>query len=391
MKLLFITHSYYPAFKHGGPVVSVHSINKKLVEMGVEVTVLTTNAGLEKDKSIQVNDWILQDGVRVKYFNYYGNRLYNISPALAFETAKIIKEYDIVHSTPVWNFPNLIAGYLCILFNKPYVISPRGTLYKETIDLKSTFLKKIYYCLFVKYLLNKASLIHFTTNDEKEKVIEYLGLNNNAVVIPNGLDMDDFSILPNKGLFRKRYNINENDLIVLFLGRINIKKGLDLLIKAFMKLTKEIKDIKLIIAGFDNEGYSEKLKQLITGLHIQEHVIFTGPLLNEFKKEAFIDADVFVLPSHSENFGMAVVEAMASGCPVVLSNKVGIHNVISENNIGVVTEASINSLVLGLRKIILDTGYQKMLSDSGRDYVNKYFNINSVAIEVISEYERLLN
>ena len=390
MKLLVITHSYFPAFRNGGPIISVHSLNKSLASLGVDISVITTNAGLEDDNEIPLNSWTDVDGIKVKYCPYYGGQLYNISPHMVAELLRIIKGVNLVYITPVWNFPNLMGALVSHMFRKPYIISPRGTLYREAIELRSGILKKIYYNLIVRHMLKRAHGIHFTTEDEKNKVLDYLKINKNNFVISNGIDLAQFKVLPPKGCFKKKYPQLIHNRYILFLGRINEKKGLDILVHAFRLLSEQYADLFLVIAGFDNDGYLKTVKELIGKTNISDKVIIPGPLVGKSKLEAYVDADLFVLPSYSENFGMAVIEAMACGCPVVLTNKVGIHETISANELGLVSETNVKSLKSCLNRVLLDGKLQKKFSKSAKEYVIKHFSSNSISSEILSKFKDIL-
>jgi len=391
LKLLVITHSYYPAFRNGGPIFSIHILNKRLASYGIDVSVFTTNAGIENNIDVPLNSWTDVDGVRVKYFAYYGTELYNISPSMTYELYKIIKSYDLIYITPVWNFPNLIGAAASCIFKKPYIISPRGTLYKETVEMKSTLLKKIYYELVVKYMLRNARNIHFTTEDEKVKVSDYIALNTDSFVMSNGIDLSSYKVLPEKGYFKNRHEQLKGKRFILFLGRINRKKGLDILTYAFKNLAKRYQDLYLIIAGFDNEKYLQYIKDLVAKNDLTDRVIFCGPLIDNDKLEAFVDADLFVLPSYSENFGMAVVEAMACGCPVVISDNVGISDQVKDLNAGVVVQSNIESLFKGVAKLLDNQQMAKSFSIEAKKYVEDNFDVNVIATNMLSKFEETLN
>src|SRR3989344_4734492 len=158
MKILHIVSSYWPAFKMGGPIKSVHELNKWLVKKGVEVTVYTTNAGL-KDENIVLK-----------------------------------KNFDLIHITGVWNFPVLVAAFLARFYKKPYIISSRGSLMKEPLEKKSSLIKKNYLSLIAKRDLEYASALHFTVEVEKEEYLKAGLPLKKAIVIPNGLDIEDYEI-----------------------------------------------------------------------------------------------------------------------------------------------------------------------------------------------------
>lgn len=187
MKILHVVSSYYPAFKMGGPIESVHSLNKSLTQKDVDITVYTTDAGIEK--KTELNKEVLIDGVKVFYFHYYGYIHFTFSPALFLAIKKNIKNFDLIHITGVWNFPCIVAAFLARFYKKPYIISPRGSLMEEPLTKKSPLKKKFFLQIFVKRDLKNASAIHFTTEAEKE---EFLRLDlpfKKLIVIPNGIEI----------------------------------------------------------------------------------------------------------------------------------------------------------------------------------------------------------
>jgi len=188
MNILYLTHSYYPAFRLGGPTKSIHLVNKKLSEKKININVITTNAGLESNNKIKLNEWVIQDGVKVKYLKCYGNKLYNISPFMLWEIYKIINKFDIVHISPVWNFPTIVGSIMSYIYKIPYIISPRGTLNKESFDIKNKFLKMLYYKIIAQRIIKESTALHFTSNDEMQNVINYHKLKNDYCVIPNGIN-----------------------------------------------------------------------------------------------------------------------------------------------------------------------------------------------------------
>lgn len=208
MRLLCVSPSYWPAFQFGGPIFSVHELNKRLASKGVEVSVYTTNAGLEK-KPGSIGQREL-DNIRVNYFAYskllhsLGSTGWHFSPAMSRAVSKNINNFDIVYIVAVWNYPAAITAYLCRRNKKPYIISPRGSLYPY-VTQKKFYKKWFYYNLVTKRDLSFATAIHYTTQDEKEACHAHLGLKNRAFVIPNGINLAEFANLTDGQIFRQRY------------------------------------------------------------------------------------------------------------------------------------------------------------------------------------------
>jgi glycosyltransferase involved in cell wall biosynthesis len=390
MNILHITPSYYPAFKYGGPIQSVHLLNKTLVKKGLRVDVITTDAGLEGRNDIPLNRWAFLDDVRVRYLKYYGYEHYTFSPRLFFEIFKGMEKYDLIHITAVWNFPVLAGAIASLIYKKPYIISPRGTIYEQTIKLKSSNKKMLYFNVIARQYLQRANAIHFTTTDEQEEVTKYLKLTCSSFVVPNGLDFSEFKEPPEKRYLETRYPVLVGKRNMLFLGRINIKKGIDILIESFKKLAEEYKDLFLVLAGPDNENYGEEIKVRLGKYGVLNKTIFTGMITGKEKLSVYNDAELFVLPSYSENFGMSVVEAMACGVPVVISNKVGIYKEVENNKAGVVVETNPESLHRGIKSLLDNETRRKEIAENGRRLAESYYDIDMVADMMIKTYEGVL-
>ena len=393
MKILHIVSSYWPAFEFGGPIQSVHLLNKNLASLGLDVTVYTTNAGLEDKKEILGKENILE-GVKVNYFPYFGPRNYNFSPALFFALKENIKNFDLVHITGVWNFPVFAGAYWARKFKKPYILSPRGSLYPETfrgISFLKYLKKRIYWLLISKRDVEKASLIHYTTLDEAERTRKFLNLENKFAVIPNGLDREEFlGDLPAEGEFKKKYLPSPKSDYLLILGRLNWKKGFDILIPAVAEILKDFPDLYLVVVGPDERGYKKEIEGWIKKYGLEKKIIFTGLLVGRDKWGAYRDAEAFLLPSYSENFGMVVVEAMAMGTPVIISDKVGIYKEIKENEAGVVARTNKESLYQGMRKVLADRNFAQKIARNGKKLVEKNYDIKEVARKMEEMYANII-
>lgn len=394
MKILIISPAHLHGYKIGGPIASMESMNKGLVDEGVFVDVLATPYGLDDESEETLKTWQDVDGIknyRVKYFKYWGYGNFTFSPSLVLEAYRIVKEYDLVICNGIMNFPLIFSALVALLKGKPYSFLPHGTLYKETFELKSKFAKKLLYNLIVKHLLVRSSGIQFTTLDEKEKVCSYLQINPKSFIIPNSIDASKYIVLPPKGLFFKEYPLLENKRLIVFFGRITAKKGMDILIESFYKLSNEFPDLHLVIAGSDEENYSIKVKEWIKEYNLSEQVTFTGLLSGKNKYSVLIDSEIFVLPSYSENFGMSVVEAMLCGIPVVISKGVGIYNEVSDNDAGIVTDISVDAVFSGIKELLQNEPKRKKYSNQGKVFVREYYDQRTIAKELVKQYNIILN
>lgn len=401
IKLLHISPSYFPAFRFGGPIQSVHLLNKSLVKKGVKVDVLTTKAGLTVEQREKIKErsnsegWCLVDsassdksdyavtsGVRVKYLSFVGYEHYNFSIQMVKEIWKIIDDYDIVHITAVWNFPVLVGSVISFVKNKPYIISTRGALHQEALSSKSAFVKKLYFNLLAKHYLKKAFAIHYTTEVEKEES-ELVLKHKDCFVIPNGIDLRE---IDNRD---QRSEIRITEKYILILGRIDRIKGFDILIPAFANIIVKYNDLKLVVAGDDTTPYTKEVRKMIEAQNISNKVIFTGQVIGDDKWSLYKNALMFVLPSYSENFGMSVVEAMACGCPVVISDKVGIYKEVAVNNAGIIVSTIVESVAEGIKKLLNDENLKRTIAANGKTMVEKYYDIDKVSDSMIIQYKKI--
>lgn len=393
MKLLCVSPEYWPAFQSGGPVTSVHGLSKALVKLGVDVTVYTTNCFL--DGRVIINKEVNVDQVKVVYFSFVkyleflGEPGWQFSLQMTKTLRSDLKRFDLVHIHAVWNYPMAVAAHYCRLYDKPYIISPRGTLYPYTIG-KKAWKKLPYYYLITKRGIKYAKVVHYTTYDEMEKCHSFLGLKNKAITVHNGIDMSEYSNLPDRESLIERYPILKGKKVILFLGRIHWIKGLDILSKAYGRLARERKDVHLLIVGPNEGGYEKKVKGWLNEEGVLEHVSFTGMLRDKAKLEVLAGSDLFVLPSYSESFGMAVVEAMACRLPVIISNRVGIYSEVAESKAGLVIEADAGQLTEAMTHLLDNPDICKEMGENGMKLVSEQFALDKVAERMVDVYESIL-
>ena len=390
MKLLVVIPSYWPATQFGGTIFSSHNLNKVLAREGVDLTVYTTNVGIE-DK-VTLDSETIVDGVKVRYFGFnkffefFGGTGWQFSLPLANTLKKNINNFDVVHIISLWNYPTTIAAHYCQKHNKPYIISPRGIFYPYTMA-KKAWKKWLYYNLFIKNNLRSANSVHYTTKDEARQCHAFLRLKNRHIVIPNGIDMREFAVLPPKDELAELFPVLRNKKVILFLGRINWKKGLDILIKAFARISRENKDTHLLIVGNDEGDYRKKVEGWIRECGIPDKVTFTGELSGVDRLRAYSGSDIFVLPSYSENFGMTVVEAMACGLPIVISDKVGVYEEVREGKAGIVVKTDTDSVYRGIAELLGNASAMKTCAENGKKLAKELYDIEKVASSMMDLYK----
>ena len=318
MRISLIIPSFYPAVVYGGPIFATLHAAEALSEKGVLVYVSTTNANGKEKLKVTPNKFIKhKNNLYIKYYNE------TIINRFSFDMLKglwkDIKDADIVHVQSIFSLPSPMGLFYSKIFKKKVLLSPRGSLCKWCFNEKRTFKK-----LWLKFLINpfiKDIKWHATSIKEKED-IKSIFPNAEVVIIPDGVNIKEFSNpkdLSPKEFMQKFAKVNLSpDKIIVSMARIHKVKGFDILIKSFKKVLKEYPNAVLLIAGKD-DGELENLKNLTKNLNIEDKVFFTGALYKEDKRDFLANADLFVLPSHTENFGIVYIESLAAGTPIVAS------------------------------------------------------------------------
>jgi glycosyltransferase involved in cell wall biosynthesis len=378
VRILHVSPTYLPSIRYGGPIYSVHGLCVGLSNRSHEVHVYTTNVDGETVSSVPVGCPVEKDGVKITYFSAgFGRRLYR-SPDMTTALRRSLPQFDIVHLHSVFLWPTTAVAAAARRIDLPYVLSPRGMLVPELIQRKSSIIKRSWIDLFERRNLARAAAVH-VTSDLEAASLKRLGLCARRIaVIPNGVepppsrpDGDSANLFDQ---FPKP--------MVLYLGRINWKKGLDRLLTA-MAL---VPGAHLVVAGNDEEDYTKHLRSLACQSGVSERIHFVGPIYGEQKWKAFAAAKVFALPSYSENFGNAVLEAMAASVPVVVTREVGLAKAIAELGAGLVVDGSTDKIAEAISRILADTGLRTKMGAAGRRSALEHFSWASIAAKTEQLY-----
>jgi len=395
MKILQVAPAYFPAISIGGPIQSSLAL-ATLLQKTHRVTALTTPLGLSAEEAAGVTYDEAQKapfGGELIYKHFYGYPHFTFSPDSHAWLRSHVCEYDLAILHGVWNFPILSAARACQKNGVPYLVFPHGTLYQETVSMKSGFKKRLFLKLFVNRLLTRASSVVFTTHDEAEKVTAFLGLPLATAVIPNIVRDNAYDRLPSRGLLRNRLGIGPDVSLLLHLGRIAPKKNLPATLEVLQRLRAMGRNVELIIAGGDDDGERPRLEATARELGVIKAVHFTGLLSRESIREVLADADVFMLPSLSENFGIAVVEAMLARVPIVISDGVGIGREIGAADAGVVMPlaAGVDGLTDAVARLLDNPQERQRLAHAGREFALREYAEESVADRVRAVVQQATN
>ncbi len=366
----------------GGPPKIIYDHALVQMRLGAEVTILTPISEGQKLYAIP-------EGAKVITCkrHWFSKFWAEFSPELYTWIKAHGNEYDIIHIHGVWHFAG-VAPYLAGI-NTAKCITTHGLLDSWTIG-KGYWKKYLFGLLFQKNILKNTELIQINNTDEQADLKRFLGFEHpNVKIIPNGMNLQDFSKLPPKGTFRDKFQVPNDKKIILFMSRINLKKGLDLLLPAFKEVAAQRTDCVLILAGSD-DGYLTETKHFIREKSLQNNIKLVGMLTGNDKLAALSDADIFVLPSHSEGFSIATLEALISGLPSLLSDRVGFGEAIKEANAAHLVKLTQESITEGFVKMLDDDEYCKMLSKNGIALVKNRYDIELVAKQLFNEFEKII-
>ena len=386
MRILHVIPSLAP--RYGGPSKDCAELCRELARRGIRVSIYTTNIDGKGYLDVRVDTPVWNDGVECRYFPVQRPRSFVFSLPLARALKAAVPKFDLVHIHSLYLFPSTVAAHYCRRYGVPYLIKPHGSL-DPYIFRRHRGRKWIYDQLFEWRNLNRAAAIHFTTLEE-QALTHPLGVRAPGLVVPVGVHLHEFLAAPPPGAFRAAYPETQGKRIILFLGRLNFKKGLDLLTKAFGEIARRRNDVHLMLVGPDNDDYAVNIRRWLRARDLLGRATFAGMLSGPKKLAAFRDADVFVLPSYTENFGIAVVEAMASSLPVVISNKVNIWSAIADARAGLVVDCDVEQLSEAVLTVLDDPVLGREMGQRGRRLVEERFTREAVAEQMMQEYRRIL-
>jgi glycosyltransferase involved in cell wall biosynthesis len=301
----------------------------------------------------------------------------------------LIPAAEVVHIHSLYLFHTLRASRMAKAAGVPYVVRPHGTL-DPYIRRRHRLVKAAYNALAENRTLRHAAAVHFTSVEERDLARPALPRGVNTAVIPLGLDAAEFRDLPDRETSRRSLGIDPRALVWLFLGRLNHKKGLDLLAPAFVEFCRHAPESRLIVAGPDDDGLGRKFLETCSLGGVNGRVLLPGFVAGAAMKRLLAAADLWILPSYSENFGVAVVEAMAAGLPVLITNRVNIWREVESGGAGFAVAPDREALLAGmLRLAALSPGERAAMGLRARDLCRTY-SWDSVAARLTALYTDLL-
>lgn len=358
-----------------------------LAKAGVEVHIATTDDNGAGQLDVPLETPIIDQGVTTYYF-HRNFSTYTVSLSLKRWLQQHVQDYDLVHLHSLFSYSSTMAGAYARRAKVPYIVRTLGHLSRWGMTSRSRSIKQLSLSLVEKRLLNNAALVHYTSEQERNEAHEF-GINAPSCVLPLGIELDNLHN-DQVGSLTARYPQLADRFVFLFLSRLHAKKGLDLLLSAFAELHGEHPQIALVLAGDGDEAFLQELHRTVSELKLSDTVVFTGFLDGKEKQMAFRGADIFVLPSYAENFANAVVEAMAVGLPVIVSDQVGVADAVQHAHAGLVVPCSIKELKDAMSRLLLDAVLRLDQGCNGRALVHERFSIEATTKSLVEIYNGVL-
>jgi glycosyltransferase involved in cell wall biosynthesis len=386
MKILIVIASIAPLY--GGTSKIALEWAEELGKQGMSVDLITTNANGRDYLDVTLQNWIEKPTYRIQYFPCWNISEYKLSGSLAIWLFRHVRDYDIVHTMGVFSPAVTTAHWSCQLHKVPYIMNPQGMLEPWALAYKSQK-KQIYSTLIERSALENASAVQALNTTELEN-IKALGLQASLVLVPNGIDRQEFEELPDPEIFIQQFPETSHKTRILFMARIDPKKGLDLLAPAFAKVREQFPNTHLIVAGPDSIGFLKKATEYFAVAGCLEAVTFTGMLTGKTKASALSAADLYVAPSYSEGFSMSVLEAMAASLPCTITTGCNFPEAGLANAAHVVdmnAEAIANAIILCLQ----EPAAARAMGDRARQFVLDNYTWDIIATNLIDLYRDILD
>ena len=369
----------------GGPSVAVRNIAKALQRRGLEVDIATTDDdGDDRRLDVPLDRFMPLEGQRVRYFPRQFRR-YCASYPLQSWLCRHIRDYDVVHAHGLFSFAPVTAAWRARAAGVPYIMRPAGVLDTWGMTNKSRLMKKTSLALVDGPLLAGAAAVHFMTDLEQRRAAD-LSLTIRPVVLPLGFDLQREETPPQPLAALHA----EGERVVLYVARIHKIKCVDVLLRAFASLPAELAAV-LWIAGDGDRSLLGELQALAAQLGLGARVKWLGFADAALKRSLLARASVFALPSASENFGVAVVEAMHAGLPVVVTQGCGLASMVESAGAGVVTDGSVEALRDALQRLLIDSALSRSMGAAGRRVVERELSLDAFGARLEGLYRSVLS
>jgi glycosyltransferase involved in cell wall biosynthesis len=370
--ILYVAPGYKPAYRLGGPIWSISAIAEGMVARGHRVTVFATNGNGSEDLDVPTDRFVDVDGVAVRYFRrteplqrylpwfkYVSQSIgYLYTPDLVPVLRTCLDQVDVVHTQMPFVYPTQAAARAAFVRGRPVFYSQRGVFDPSRLQFRS-WKKSLYIRLVERPIMRRATGLVALTADEASS-FRALGIETPVHLVPNGIDVERFRRVPAGSL--SELGISDEHKVVLFLARLHQTKGADVLVDAFLRVAPRHPKSVLVLAGNDEQGLLPGLTARIASANAAARVMTPGLVTGELKLDLLARADLFALPSIGEGLSMAVLEAMASGTPAILSRECNLP-IVETAGAGAVVERTVDQFARALDRFLQDDALRQAAAD----------------------------
>ena len=396
MRILYALHAYKPAYRIGGPVLSVSAAAEQLARKGHEVIVFATNSNLTEELDVPTDQPIDVEGVEVWYFrreeplqkylpfvSYFSQSMgFMYCPAMKGALVRIMSSVDVVDTHMPFVYPTYAAAQAALKARKPLFYHQRGNFNPARLAFRSGK-KKLYISLIERPIMRRATTLIALTEAERSW-FRALGVNTPCAVIPNGIDLP----LPRPDAVARvteRFGIAASATVVLFLGRLHPMKGVEELIDAFSRIAARHPNSVLVMAGPDEWGLQARWYDRVQQAGLGRSVVFAGMLTGSDKADMLARANLFALPSSGEGFSMAVLEAMASSTAVMLSPGCNFPEVV-EFGAGITVDIDVAAMAAALSRLLQEPDLLRSMGEAARRLVAEHYSWDIITDRLIHVY-----
>lgn len=384
MRVLHVIPSVAAA--HGGPSRAVVLMENALGDLGLSVTTATTDDdGPGRRMTCTLNRPVVEDLITRWYF-HKDTEFYKLAWSFVPWVKGNVTRFDVVHIHAMFSFTSIVAAWAARRAGVPYIIRPLGTLTNYGRKKRRPRLKELSLKWIEGPLLRDAAAVHFTSLDEQREAAE-CGVPMRGVVIPLGIEAAEVT---NDILVRSRYLALDGSSYLLYLSRLDPKKNVEGLLRAFAQCSGQLPKTKLLIAGNGETDYVDSLVTLANNLGLDEQVVWAGHIQGDLKASALAGAQLFVLPSYSENFGIAAAEALMAGLPCVLGQGVAISTDVVAAGAGVAVQTDPVSIAAGLMQVLSDQVMHATMAANAVALAHSKYSAQAMGVKLMQLYSGLI-
>jgi glycosyltransferase involved in cell wall biosynthesis len=389
MKVLHVIPSV--ALVRGGPSHAVLAMVKALRSRGIDAEIATTNDNGPHLLDVLLHQQLEYAQVPVQFFPRFSPpvtavREFAVSWSLTDWLWQTVSVYDLLHVHAVFSYPSTVAMAIARLQHCPYLVRPLGQLCEWSLQ-QSALKKQLYLQLIERANINQSAGLHLTSVQEQQEV-DRLGLRASNFVVPHGVLMPA-SVVDARQRLRQWLKVDAGEPIVLFLSRVHPKKGLNYLIPALGMLRHH--PFTFVIAGNGTSDYEAEVRSLLATHALQDRTHLVGFVEGDRKDLLLQGSDVFALTSHSENFGIAVLEALAAGLPVLITPGVALADIVQEHQLGYISPLSVAEIAKTLEQALTHFSEHRLIGDRARQFIMQNYAWDKIADQLAEVYNAVLH